>query len=68
MKSVLFTAGAVVAAATIYYLYQRELGAIPFYILAIAFFLLALGQWNSRRKAGKGEEEIESEKSRGNGR
>jgi uncharacterized membrane protein YfcA len=68
VKSVLFTAGAFVAAAVMYYLYQRQLGAIPFFILSIAFFLLAYGQLKKRTKAGKGKVEMESEKSRRNGR
>ncbi len=68
MKSVMFTAGAVLAAAAMYYLYQRQLGAIPFFILSIAFFFLAYGQLKKRKKTGSGKVGMESEKSRKNGR
>jgi membrane protein implicated in regulation of membrane protease activity len=49
---VLLFAGAVTLAGALYYLYQRQLGAISFFILSIFFFYLAYAQLSKRKKAG----------------
>jgi membrane protein implicated in regulation of membrane protease activity len=61
---VLLTAGAVMAAAAMYYLYQRQLGAISFFILSIVFFFLAFAQLKKRKRTGSRKADNESEKSR----
>ncbi|WP_079506252.1 hypothetical protein [Mesobacillus jeotgali] len=68
MRSVLFTAGALMAAAAMYYLYQRQLGAISFFILSIVFFFLAYGQLKKRKQPGVSKAESKSEKRRENRR
>jgi membrane protein implicated in regulation of membrane protease activity len=59
---VLLTAGAVMAAAAMYYLYQRQLGAISFFILSIVFFFLAFSQLKKRKRTGSRKGDNESEK------
>ncbi|MBT2683249.1 hypothetical protein [Bacillus sp. ISL-37] len=62
MRSVLLTAGAVMAVAAMYYLYQRQLGAISFFILSIVFFFLAFSQLKKRKRTGSRKADNESEK------
>ncbi|WP_246017769.1 hypothetical protein [Mesobacillus subterraneus] len=64
----LLTAVAVMAAAALYYLYQRQLGAVSFFILSIVFFSLAYLQLSKRKRAGSGKAGKGSEKRRENGR
>ena len=52
------------AAAAMYYLYQRQLGAISFFILSIVFFFLAYAQLKKRKRAGSTKADNESEKRR----
>jgi energy-converting hydrogenase Eha subunit C len=59
---VLLTAGAVMAVAAMYYLYQRQLGAISFFILSIVFFFLAFSQLKKRKRTGSRKADNESEK------
>jgi membrane protein implicated in regulation of membrane protease activity len=59
---VLLTAGAVMAVAAMYYLYQRQLGAISFFILSIVFFFLAYAQLKKRKRTGSRKVDNESEK------
>jgi membrane protein implicated in regulation of membrane protease activity len=49
---VLLIAGAATLAGALYYLYQRQLGAISFFILSIFFFYLAYAQLSKGKKAG----------------
>jgi heme O synthase-like polyprenyltransferase len=56
------------AAAAMYYLYQRQLGAISFFILSIVFFLLAYGQLKKRKQPGNSIMGSKSEKRRENRR
>ncbi|ESU34431.1 hypothetical protein G3A_01360 [Bacillus sp. 17376] len=64
MRSVLLTAGAVIAVAAMYYLYQRQLGAISFFILSIAFFFMAYAQLKKRKRNDSRKADNESEKRR----
>ncbi|NKE04567.1 MULTISPECIES: hypothetical protein [Mesobacillus] len=68
MRSVLLTAGAVIAAAGMYYLYQRQLGAISFFLLSIVFFFLAYTQLKKRKRTGSRKVGNESEKRQENDR
>lgn len=68
MRSVLLTAGAVLAAAAMYYLYQLQLGAVPFFILSIVFFFMAYAQLKKRKRTDSGKEDKESEKRQENDR
>jgi hypothetical protein len=68
VRSVLLTAGAVMAAAAMYYLYQRQLGAISFFILSILFFFLAFAQLKKRKGTGGRKADHESEKRQENDR
>ena len=56
------------AAAAMYYLYQRQLGAISFFILSIIFFFMAYGQLKKRKRTGSGKVDDESEKRQENDR
>lgn len=71
LRLVLLTAGAATAAAATYYLYQRQLGAIPFFLLSIFFFYLAYTQLSKKKKNQRTRHQevgIESEKSDRNDR
>lgn len=50
LKQVFFIAGIVGAAAALFYLYQRQLGAISFFITSIYFFYLAFSQLKKAKK------------------
>lgn len=50
------------AVAAMYYLYQRQLGAISFFILSIVFFFLAYAQLKKRKRTGSRKVDNESEK------
>ncbi len=56
------------AAAAMYYLYQRQLGAISFFILSIVFFFMAYAQLKKRKRTGSGKVDDESEKRQENDR
>ncbi|MDE3840346.1 hypothetical protein C0966_13475 [Bacillus methanolicus] len=48
MKSFFFIISIIGALGALYYLYQRQLGAISFFILSIFFFSLAFNQLSKR--------------------
>jgi hypothetical protein len=49
LKSFFFIASFIGAVGALYYLYQRQLGAISFFILSIFFFSLAFNQLSKRQ-------------------
>jgi membrane protein implicated in regulation of membrane protease activity len=65
---VLLTAGAAIAIAAMYYLYQRQLGAVSFFILSIVFFFMAYTQLKKRKSTGSRKVGNESEKRQENDR
>lgn len=67
LRQLYLTAGAMAAVAALYYLYQRQLGAISFFILSIFFFFLAFALL-SKSKKNKHEGNIGSEKTEENDR
>jgi membrane protein implicated in regulation of membrane protease activity len=50
LKKVFVTACAAAAGVVLYYLYQRQLGAVSFFLLSIFFFVLAMTQLSKRKK------------------
>jgi membrane protein implicated in regulation of membrane protease activity len=71
LRLVLQTAGAAIIAAALYYLYQRQLGAISFFVLSIFFCYLAYTQLRKRKKKhalASQKAGAESEKSQENNR
>lgn len=57
MKQIFLFAAIIGAIASLYYLYQRQLGAIPFFLLAIFFFALAMSQLSKKAEKGAKEED-----------
>ncbi|MCA1033362.1 MULTISPECIES: hypothetical protein [Bacillaceae] len=52
----IFSIGAFAAAiAAFYFLYQRQLGAVAFFLLSIYFLYLAMGQLSGRKGRGPGK-------------
>ncbi|EIJ80280.1 hypothetical protein PB1_07962 [Bacillus methanolicus PB1] len=58
MKSFFFIASIIGALGTLYYLYQRQLGAISFFILSIFFFSLAFNQLSKRPDETKTDQSL----------
>ncbi|MDZ5471781.1 hypothetical protein SM124_08475 [Bacillus sp. 31A1R] len=56
MKQIFLFAAIVGAVASLYYLYQWQLGAIPFFLLAIFFFSLAMMQLKRHAKKNDDQE------------
>ncbi|MFE8701881.1 hypothetical protein ACFYKX_14870 [Cytobacillus sp. FJAT-54145] len=53
MKQIFIFAGIVGFIGFMYFLYQHQLGAIPFFLLSIFFFALARGQLSKHRGQDK---------------
>ncbi|MBP2242524.1 uncharacterized membrane protein YbaN (DUF454 family) [Cytobacillus eiseniae] len=63
MKRILIFVGMIVVMIGTFYLYQKQLGAIPFLLLSIYFFILAYKQLSK-----SADERIEEEKEDKNSR
>ncbi|PLR76824.1 hypothetical protein CU633_13835 [Bacillus sp. V3-13] len=71
MRQFFLIASFIGALAALYYLYQRQLGAISFFLLSIFFFSLAVNQLSrqpDQKKDNRERRKPAGEKSDGNGR
>ncbi|HAQ07629.1 MAG TPA: hypothetical protein DCR24_08970 [Bacillus bacterium] len=57
MRQFYLTAVAVASIAALYYLYQRQLGAISFFILSIFFFFLAFALLSKSKKKERSDKD-----------
>ncbi|WP_409971024.1 hypothetical protein [Bacillus sp. Bva_UNVM-123] len=56
MRRIFIIASVIAVMIGTYYLYQRQLGAIPFLLLSIYFFIQAYNQLSKKNKENVGDE------------
>ncbi|UII55772.1 hypothetical protein LS684_19445 [Cytobacillus spongiae] len=61
MRRIFFLASIVGGVGAVVYLYQRQLGAVPFFLLSIFFFALAVKQLSNRSEGEMPEKEKDHE-------